>query len=295
MAEVSEEKCSNMTVDEVSSFNKDLNYFLSTYGLECESFLVGWYNDQVSKYFYLPYAYNTVACVIISKPSMFEKALIPYLKEIYQEDEVENKVKDPVDQCMAHTFKKVGDHFKHLNIHFLHDFEMSPSRRPKVLVQTAGHVSGAVKFYQRKDLINNPWPVDKTVFGVCLHPAYGGWFALRGIAVLSQHICPSLARKLPKYVSLFLSLILKIFVIYYFFEECYNINIYFHCDPEYTQIKYISKKIYLNFLVKLLYKYLCIKFNAFLKKNYLFFLLKKALRSKSINTIAFPNNAELNI
>lgn len=44
----------------------------------------------------------------------------------------------------------------------LHDFEMRPgSRRPKVLVQTAGHVSGAVYFYQKKDVQNSSWPDDK--------------------------------------------------------------------------------------------------------------------------------------
>jgi hypothetical protein len=30
----------------------------------------------------------------------------------------------------------------------LHDFELVANRRPRILVQTAGHVSGAVRFYR---------------------------------------------------------------------------------------------------------------------------------------------------
>lgn len=40
----------------------------------------------------------------------------------------------------------------------MHDFEMRPgTRRPKILVQTAGHVSGAAYFYQKDDIVNPPW------------------------------------------------------------------------------------------------------------------------------------------
>jgi hypothetical protein len=31
-------------------------------------------------------------------------------------------------------------------VHCLHDFQLEPNRRPKILVQTAGHVSGAVRY-----------------------------------------------------------------------------------------------------------------------------------------------------
>ena len=40
----------------------------------------------------------------------------------------------------------------------IHDFEFHHSRRPKVLVQTAAHVAGAVYYYQRIDVLNDPWP-----------------------------------------------------------------------------------------------------------------------------------------
>ena len=45
----------------------------------------------------------------------------------------------------------------------IHDFEMHYSRRPKVLVQTAGHVAGAARYYQKKDVVNPPWPEKKVL------------------------------------------------------------------------------------------------------------------------------------
>lgn len=45
----------------------------------------------------------------------------------------------------------------------LHDFDMDHNRRPKILVQTAGHVSGAAYYYQRKDIKNDPWPTEKVM------------------------------------------------------------------------------------------------------------------------------------
>lgn len=52
--------------------------------------------------------------------------------------------------------------FTDCDIEAIHDFELLPSRRPKILVQTAGHVSGAAYYYQRKDVQPDPWD-EKTV------------------------------------------------------------------------------------------------------------------------------------
>jgi methylmalonic aciduria homocystinuria type C protein len=99
---------------------------------------------------------------------------------------------------MKETFLRLSKLFGNdYQITPMHDFEISPiTKRPTVLVQTAGHVAGAVRFYQKHDLkeetendadnseseknfINR---IDSSkVFPVCLHPKYGGWFALRGI------------------------------------------------------------------------------------------------------------------
>ena len=47
------------------------------------------------------------------------------------------------------------------DIDAVHDFELHHTRRPKVLVQTAGHVAGAARYYQRKDVKNDPWDKKK--------------------------------------------------------------------------------------------------------------------------------------
>lgn len=51
--------------------------------------------------------------------------------------------------------------FAHHELEIIHDFDLTHSRRPRVLVQTAGHVSGAAYYYQRHDVTNDPWPPEK--------------------------------------------------------------------------------------------------------------------------------------
>ena len=80
----------------------------------------------------------------------------------------------------------------------LHDFDLDPAtRRPKILVQTAGHVSGATFYYQRKDVGVDHWPRDQNIYGVAMHPLYGGWFAFRGVLVFKNITSPELVQAKP--------------------------------------------------------------------------------------------------
>ena len=99
------------------------------------------------------------------------------------------RLHDPIDECMLHYFSKLS----HLSssVVTLHDFQLSSSRRPRILVQTAGHVSGAVTFYQPQ---HYPQLSDKKYYPVCHHPVWGGWFALRGVAIFPDIQCPSLSK-----------------------------------------------------------------------------------------------------
>ena len=54
--------------------------------------------------------------------------------------------------------------FSEIDVEAIHDFELLPSRRPKVLVQTAGHVAGAAYYYQRADVQPDPW--DQSQVGI---------------------------------------------------------------------------------------------------------------------------------
>ncbi|XP_063873621.1 cyanocobalamin reductase / alkylcobalamin dealkylase-like [Scylla paramamosain] len=183
-----------ITLEKLREIERKLSSLLSPYGFECHPFKIGWYNEQVSKAFLLPHNDDTVAFIIISTPSMFEKAFIPYLASA----DCTRTKQDPIDQCMMHYFAAIKAEFADLEIETIHDFQTTPSKRPRVLVQTAGHVSGAVRYYQRKDLLSDPWCPERKIFGVCVHPEFGGWFALRGVAIFTTVNCPELQRKCPR-------------------------------------------------------------------------------------------------
>ena len=53
-------------------------------GFEVHPFLVGWYNELVGSKFHLDHPDNTVAFIIISQPSMFVKAFLPFLESQYK-------------------------------------------------------------------------------------------------------------------------------------------------------------------------------------------------------------------
>jgi len=65
---------------------------------------------------------------------------------------------------------------------------MTVHRRPKVLMQTAGHISGAAYFYRNT--------ISKSALGVSIHPRYGGWFGFRTVIILKSVTCP-LERREP--------------------------------------------------------------------------------------------------
>lgn len=58
---------------------------------------------------------------------------------------------------MIHVRLQCFQEFPEGEAETIHDFEMHPNRRPKVLVQTAGHVAGAAYYYQASDVKGNPW------------------------------------------------------------------------------------------------------------------------------------------
>ena len=167
----------------VTELKTKIDGIISPYGFEVHPFLTGWYNELVNAKFHLEQPPDTLAFVIISQPSMFEKAFLPFLG-----DSVKSGLDDPIDQCMLHYFSRL----KSLSPSALtlHDFQLSSSRRPLILVQTAGHVAGAVTFYKPEKFQQLS---GKKYFPVCHHPVWGGWFALRGVLIL-----PNIQTELPR-------------------------------------------------------------------------------------------------
>jgi len=122
---------------------------------------VGWYNEHIGPGFELAYPDDTLAFTVISTPSFFEKCFIPFVKE----NAAFATSGDLLDQCIAQSLqsaiKSLGPHEP---VDVLYDYEMrAGTRRPKVLVQTAGHVSGAAYFYQKKHVLNPPWPASQVI------------------------------------------------------------------------------------------------------------------------------------
>ena len=167
----------------VGELKTKIEDILASHGFEIHPFLIGWYNELVSDKFHLDHPPDTLAFIIISQPRMFEKAFLPFLRDVDM-----SGLQDPVDQCMLHYFSRLESLAPAMVS--LHDFQLSPSRRPKILVQTAGHVSGAVTFYKPGDFKQLS---EKKYFPVCHHPVWGGWFALRGV-VIFPHLQTELAR-----------------------------------------------------------------------------------------------------
>ena len=162
-------------------------------GVTCHPFLLGWYHEMVDPPFHLPYSSSTLVVLLVSTPSMFELLFLPYLSSsLYSPSTL-----DPLDQCLKHFFKELQELFpSHSKVEAIHDFDMIPGyRRPRMLVQTAGHVAGVARYYQRKDVNPDPWPKERRVYGVSVHPEYGGWFAFRGVLIFPDVQAPQLTCK----------------------------------------------------------------------------------------------------
>lgn len=162
-------------------------------GLELYPFQVGWYNSKVDAPFSFPLPHDTLAVLVVSRPSMFEKLFLP---SVTREGFTAGGV-DPLDGSIRETMESMLEQFSHYRAEFIQDSQLLPSRRPRVLVQTAGHVSGAAYYYQRKDVSPDPWTCGTQIYGVSIHPRYGGWFALRGVLLFPGLLAPHLEQREP--------------------------------------------------------------------------------------------------
>ncbi|KAL8562286.1 hypothetical protein ACOMHN_037242 [Nucella lapillus] len=178
---------------ELTQLHTKVSHILSAAGFEVYPFLVGWYNDNVQKSFVLAYPHDTLAFIIISTPAMFDKAFKPFICR-----QACDQQRDLVDECMIHHFNLIKEAFPTEEVEVLHDFELTPTRRPRILVQTAGHVAGAAYYYQRPDVQPDAWSPKEKIYGVSIHPKYGGWFALRGVLVFKTVRQPDLPFRAPE-------------------------------------------------------------------------------------------------
>uniref|UniRef100_A0A3Q3VNR5 Cyanocobalamin reductase / alkylcobalamin dealkylase n=1 Tax=Mola mola TaxID=94237 RepID=A0A3Q3VNR5_MOLML len=151
---------------------------LSKLGFEIYPLKVGWYNSMLPPSLHLAYPDDSLAILVLSTPSMFEHAFLPFMERRGFQG-----LSDPIDQCVKHCVTSaVSQCFPEEDVDVRYDYELLPSRKPKFLAQTAAHVSGAAFYYQQSDVRDQPWG-GKKMFGVCIHPKFGGWFAIRALLV----------------------------------------------------------------------------------------------------------------
>uniref|UniRef100_H3B573 Cyanocobalamin reductase / alkylcobalamin dealkylase n=1 Tax=Latimeria chalumnae TaxID=7897 RepID=H3B573_LATCH len=160
-------------------------------GFEVYPFKVGWYNGHLKPSFHLPYPADTLGLVVFSTPRMFTNAFKPFIKS----QRFQN-IRDPIDECVAYYFSLARENFPDEKVDIMYDYDLLPNRRPKVLVQTAAHVAGAAYYYQRTDVKKDPWG-EKKIYGVCIHPRYGGWFAIRGVLIFPDVEAAALEQRAP--------------------------------------------------------------------------------------------------
>jgi len=148
---------------------------LTEFGMEAFSFNTDEYDSLVEKEFRLNRP-DSRALLIISRPDFFEKCVVPFIKEN------SNNLQDPIDASAKSQIEKL---FQGKEIVF--DYELHPNRRPKILMQTAMHVSGCAWFYQKQDCDLELLPSDlrdQKLLGVCLHPEFGGYFSARAVVFI---------------------------------------------------------------------------------------------------------------
>ncbi|XP_029939219.1 cyanocobalamin reductase / alkylcobalamin dealkylase [Salarias fasciatus] len=169
------------SIDDVESITGQLDNRLSKLGFEVYPLKVGWYNSVLSPSLRLSYPDDSLAVLLLSTPAMFEQAFLPFMEQKSCQG-----LTDPIDQCVKHCVSSaVTQCFSGQNVDVRYDYELLPSRMPKFLAQTAAHVSGAAFYYQQPDVTDQPWG-QKKMFGVCVHPRFGGWFALRALLVFGD-------------------------------------------------------------------------------------------------------------
>ena len=184
-------------VDEeaVEDVMKQLRTSVEDKGLEVSPFKVSRYNARVEAAFRFRLHADTLAVLVVSTPSMFEKLFLPSV--MGDEKSMEGSV-DPLDRCIRAEMDTLTGLFPQYRVEFIQDSQLTPTRRPVVLVQTAGHVSGAAYYYQRADVAApQPWSENTRIYGVSVHPRYGGWFALRGVLIFHGLLAPGLVQRAP--------------------------------------------------------------------------------------------------
>ncbi|EGT53655.1 hypothetical protein CAEBREN_24304 [Caenorhabditis brenneri] len=183
-------------------------------GFESHMFRIGAYNQAVGEdsVFALPYNDNTMALLLLSTPDMFDVAFRKWVvlktMEFGSFDDVAELVSSPIQSFLEDRLEVLREKLQKVeeNFEILHDYSMTPQRRPKILMQTCGHVAGAAFYYQPRDFQEEglQWPAagrmgpNLKFIGLSLHPVYGGHFAFRSVLIFPNVLIPEFQESVPR-------------------------------------------------------------------------------------------------
>uniref|UniRef100_A0A0M3IMN9 Cyanocobalamin reductase (cyanide-eliminating) n=2 Tax=Ascaris TaxID=6251 RepID=A0A0M3IMN9_ASCLU len=169
-------------------------------GFELHPFKVGSYNSVAGPCFQLPYKEDTLGIILLNTPHFFETTFKKWIQmkkkpEETLEDFAKHFPSGPLSAFFNERFEEAIQMFGAQEVVVIHDSEVLPNRRPKVLMTTCGHVAGAAFFYHPPEealgTANSASSAKRRRAGVSLHPKYGGYFAFRGVFVFLNVRLPS--------------------------------------------------------------------------------------------------------
>ncbi|EYC08437.1 hypothetical protein Y032_0066g3765 [Ancylostoma ceylanicum] len=112
------------------------------------SITIGEYNKVVGEPFKLPHDPDSAAILIISTPNMFDVSFKRWFlmkcKELGSVEAVAENVSSPIQEFLEYRLEPLCRKFDALSVEYelLHDYSLWANRKPKILMQTCGHVSG---------------------------------------------------------------------------------------------------------------------------------------------------------
>jgi len=200
---------------DADGFQQSLAQWLKPYHLECSKpFLVGWYNETRDKTAdgtqRIDASPAAVAFAIYSVPDFLTSVADFYRREAPKNNFVDAATNDILEKLRASLHPQLEP--------FVVNTDDGP---PYYHVQTLGAVAGVDQHIEAEDFKgaeNEEWREDlsdrleesrdtkmwgtdpvtlRKIFGVNVHPVWGGWYAYRGLIVLRGALAESLQRPVP--------------------------------------------------------------------------------------------------
>lgn len=185
-------------------FNKLVTFLPPNDGYELHKFRVSSYNDVAGPCFQLKYPADSMGVILLNTPSFFETTFKTWIcgkkdtRESFEQF-TERYPSGPLQVFFTEKLSEVKKAMEPVETVVIYDFELHPNKRPKVLMATCGHVSGAAfYYYPPEEALGDLAPTNpkKKRAGVSLHPKYGGYFAYRAVFIFPEVILsPSFKEK----------------------------------------------------------------------------------------------------